>query len=383
MKGKFTYKHLLFAGVLILLCISRLQSKFRIFSEKPLEGAIVAEAKPVWSWKNWFDESFQIQFDKQYNQNFGFRNTIVRVNCQVGYSLFSTVKASGVILGEDGYLFEDNYILAATGRDFAGTGKIVSDAEKLKKVQDTLQKLNKHLVVIFAPGKASFFPEYIPENRKRSGHFPTNYASYVKAFGERNIHTIDFKKYFESMKSTSPYPLFGKCGIHWSKYGEFLAADSINKYIHKVVGRPGSRLILESVKKETKNSDDDYDIGKGMNLLFRMNTYPMGYPVFRIEPKEAKTNPKTLFVSDSFYWGMFGQSFSIDLFGNGDFWYYNEQIYQGRPYEDFPVKSVDLKTRLESHEVIIILSTDANLNRFSFGFVDAAYDLYFPNGKHK
>lgn len=378
MKGKFTYQHWLFAGVMLLLGISRLQSKLHIFKEEPLAGSITAEPKPVLSWKNWFDESFQIQYDKEYNQNFGLRNTVVRINCQVGYSLFSTVKASSVIVGEDGYLFEDNYILAATGKDFVGNKKIISDAEKLKKVQDTLQKLNKHLVVIFAPGKASFFPEYIPKNRQRKGNFPTNYGSYAKALKERNIHVIDFKKYFESKKATTPYPLYGKCGIHWSKYGEFLAADSINRYIHQVVGRPGSRLILERVKKETKNSDDDYDIGKGMNLLFRLDTYPMGYPVFKIEPKAVKTNPKTLFVSDSFYWGMFGQSFSIHLFGNGDFWYYNEQIYQGAPYQDFPVKSVDLKARLESHEVIVILSTDANLNRFSFGFIDAVYQLYYP-----
>ena len=70
-----------------------------------------------------------------------------------------------VVIGKENYLYEKGYIDAFFGVDFIGHDSIAISAYKLKMIQDTLAKLNKTLLIILAPGKGDFFPEYIQIGR--------------------------------------------------------------------------------------------------------------------------------------------------------------------------------------------------------------------------
>lgn len=380
MRFKLNYKHVLFGCILVMLSLFRVQEYFHFFPETPLNGTPEqASIKPKFSTESWFDGHFQEEYDAFYTKNFGLRNDLVRLNCQVAYSIFSTAKAGGIIKGKDGYLMDEKYIRAATGEDFVGYIKLKMDLEKVKKVNDTLQKLNKALVFVFVPGKASFFYDKIPSDRKRKKPFNTNHAMYVQALKKNRITLIDFKTYFEAEKSTSKYPLYAKCGIHWSTYGSYLATDSMNTFFHQLRNTKGSSIQLVKINISEQNSDEDYDIGKGLNLLFPLETYPMAYPETRILNKGAKTNPKVLFIADSYFWNIYTRNYSADLFGNGEFWYYNKQIYPDTYTKETLVQHTPIKERVEKHDIITILSTDANLENFAFGFIDQMYRVYFPN----
>ena len=78
-----------------------------------------------------------------------------------------------------------------------------------------------------------------------------------------------------------------------------------------------------------------------------------------------------MFVADSFYWGMYNSGFAKKLFGDGEFWYYNKSIYPG----NIPVDSIDLNKKIDEHELIILMSTDANLPKFAYGFIEQTYEL--------
>ena len=178
------------------------------------------------------------------------------------------------------------------------------------------------------------------------------------------------------MKKTTKYPLFSKAGIHWSKYGEYLAGDSLLSKIEEIRNAKMPKIVLHGMEINELNHSGDYDIGEGMNLMFDLPTYPMAYPQFHYDIDTTVTQQKVLVVADSYYWGMFNYGYSRDLFGDGRFWYYNKTIYPDSYESPLEVKDIDIIEKTEENDVIIIMSTDANLYKFAFGFIDQLYDAY-------
>jgi hypothetical protein len=363
-------------GVIIMIGISvpLIQHSIRFANEKELRGAYIKSPAPTFSYGSWSKSTYQDSVDSYLNDNFGFRSSFVRLHNQIKYSLFSEANAKSVLIGKDWYMYEYNYIRAYFGTDFVGDSIIKSKVEKLKVIQDILRDQGKEILVVLAPGKGSFFPEYFPDSCSRPiGR--TNYDGYLQALNQIGVNFVDFKRWFLDMKGNSQYPLFAQGGIHWSKYGEYLAADSLLGYLESLSNRDFPKLVLDEVLEQDYNDHGDYDIGEGMNLIFRTPTFPMGYPQYHIEQSENNTS-KVLFVADSYYWGMFNNGFSETLFNDGKFWFYNESIYPDSYDAPLSVKNIDIRKEVEKNDVIVLLSTDANLFKFAFGFIDQLYAVY-------
>ncbi len=379
MEKQTKIKKYLFGGIMILLLLPMLQASLTIFKLEPLKGAIETFEKPDFTFETWKTGEFQKNYEKYLDNNFGFRSTFIRINNQQAYSFHNEAKANGVIIGKENYLFEKNYLKAYLGTDYIGEQAIESQVFKLRKIQDTLQKLNKDLLMIFAPGKGTFFPEYMPDYCAKQKRSKTNYAGYLSAMKSQKINYLDFNQWFLNMKSKSKYPLYGKAGIHWSKYGEYLAADSIIEVIGKMRKTAMTKLVLDKLEVKKTNEQGDYDIGEGMNLFFMMDTYPMAYPTFHYEkPKNKQKTPKVLVVSDSYFWGMFNAGISREVFDDGQFWFYNQEIYPDSYESPKNVGDIDIQVEVEKNEMVVLICTDANLFKFAFGFVDQLYAKYYP-----
>ena len=360
--------------LLIIISIIPIVQLIRPFQFKwiqPLKGAVVNTSYPELSWEEWFSGSYQEQFESYFNDNIWIRPWLVRVHNQIQFSLFGKAHANGVIIGKDNYLYENNYIRAYNGEDFIGTNEIHKKIDDLKLLQDKLNSFGKTLLVVLAPGKGNFYPEYFPPERPAITTDSTNYKVYSKELIEKGINHIDFNKWFVEMKDTSQYMLYPKYGIHWSYYGMLLAADSIIKHIESDREIEMPSIELENFEISTKLRSSDYDIGKGMNLMFQMKSEPMCYPHIRIiNPNNKK--PKAIVISDSFYWSMFNFGMGKNIFSIGGFWYYNKQIYPDNFKNETLVQDIDMRQRILDSEVIMLMSTDANLSKFSWGFVEDA-----------
>jgi len=79
-------------------------------------------------------------------------------------------------------------------------------------------------------------------------------------------------------------------------------------------------------------------------------------------------------VADSYYWQWFGGGYANQAFGKNDFWYYNMQIFGGDEGKEVQRQNVDILTRVLETDFIILLQTDANMSRYSFGFIPQLYD---------
>lgn len=363
----------LFLLLLMFLILPFFQAKFKFINVTPLSGAINQPEKEYFSIKNWFTSDYQVKEEKYLNETFGFRNLFIRINNQIAFNLFNKAKANGVIIGKNNYLYEVNYIKAYYGIDFIGIDSITHRMKKLKYLQDTLTKLNKTIIIVFAAGKGSFYPEYFPKKYIREKG-KTNYEYHIKLAKELGLNYIDFNKYFIENKNTSKYPLYPKYGIHWSHYGMCLAADSIIRYLEKIRNIDIPNIYWNSIElAEAKESD--YDIADGMNLMFKLKSLKMAYPLVQIQSDSGKIKPSVLVISDSFYWGLFNLGI-INAFSNSHFWFYNHQIYPDS-YQSLKLTSqVNLREEIAKHDIIILMATEATLPNLGWGFIENMYGLF-------
>jgi hypothetical protein len=365
-RHKIHYRLWLF--IIAALCFPLFQGITKIITIKNLGGAVTLKSKPVWSADNWFSGHFQDEALPYLNEQIGFYPDFIRINNEVQYRLADIVNAKGVVVGKDHYLYEKNYIKAYTGTDFIGEEQVKEKVALFQQFSDSVSLLGKQVLVILAPGKASYFPEFIPDGMDTITKLNANYEGYKAELKESTVPFIDAHQWFRSMKDTSRYPLFPKCGIHWSKYGQYLMLDSLSKYLNTI--NPGSapRVVLDEVTWSNKNLYSDYDLGKGMNMLSQSPVFPMAYPKFHFElPLNSKK--KAIVVADSYYWGLHSASISSTFFEEGEFWYYNKEIhYTNGKRKQFIDATTQVSDEIKDVDLFIFLSTDANLYKFPFDF---------------
>ena len=303
------FRYILLVTIVAILFLPLLQSKLNVVELKPLKGDVTYPPQAHFAISDWFSSKYQEEKETYLNAMFGFRSTCVRINNQIAYSLFNHANANGVIIGKENYLYEESYINSYNGNDFVGEDSLNHTIERIKSINNSLNILNKKLIIVLAPSKASFFPEYIPDK-----YLPikkqTNYKYFSEKLKNSKLDVIDFNKWFIENREKSKYPLYPKLGIHWSVYASVLVADSILKFVGNKIERPISKINIEDILLSDPK-DADLDIAEGANLLFKINSHKMAYPVLTLNCLVDTNKPSLLVVGDSYYW-------SINVLGIGN-----------------------------------------------------------------
>lgn len=371
MKSKKLHR-IFFFLILTILILPSIQGFSHIFKVKKLKGYFIETKKDSLKIDSWFNGSYQDNITKYSNEKFGFRPFFVRLHNQLNYSLYDEVNAAGVIVGKENYLYEENYIRAYNGTDFLGKDSIDRKLEKLAVINDSLKKNDVDLIVAFAAGKGTFYPEYFPEKDQNKKAEITNQSYFRSKLNQYNISYIDYNTWFKQAKDTSKYLLYPKYGIHWSYYGMVKAADSLIRYIEDLREIDLPNIEITDIKLSKKLKFTDYDIGEALNLLFQPSTEAMAYPKFRWAADSTSVKPKVVVISDSFYWGLYNMGLATNSFDTGGFWYYFEHAYP----ENKPVKEFNLREKILEQDVIVLLGTEATFNRFPYGFIEQTYSMF-------
>lgn len=368
-------KYFLVAILIVLLAspVTRIFSYIFPITIAPLRGHIVLAEKPVFTWERWFNSEYQTEYNNYLEDHLGLRNVYVRIYNQLDFSLFNIGHASGVIIGKDHYLYERKYIDAYAGKDFLGDEFIEDKCEKISYIQDAVSDIGIELLIVFPPGKASFFPEYIPEQYLEEGISITNREAYVNSFKEKGIRHIDFSTYFNDIRDTS-YPLYHKCGIHWNQYGTYIALDSIINFVEAAKGIDMVDMSIEGIELSRRPRLTDYDVGDALNLIFRIPDKPMPYPYGYTYDTIGKKQLNLMVIADSYYWNIFRLPGIEDLWGKHHFRYYNRQTWtldmQERPSTQLSIEE------LSTFDVLLVLYTEANMTQFADGLFGTLYGLF-------
>ena len=370
-------KHIIFILFVTILFLPLIQTIFPTIIERPLDGVDPTSALPAINADSWFNEEYQKDYLPAFEQTIGFHNSLVRLRNQINYSLFGFADVGDVVVGKGNYIFLKPYINAYTGADYVGKEYIQLQSQKIKTVQEELKKKNIDLFIVFAPGKGSFYPEYIPENYKTNMQpDSTNYACYKKMFTEYGINNLDLRAYFSSIKSTEKYPLYSNTGVHWTEYGSYLAALEIAKYISKIKKIQLPKIELQSLKVYSFTRNTDYDAASLMNLFATIPQPKVAIPQLHFVSGQSTKKPRFLCISDSYFHGIIHSHIPANVFTDYHDWHYYDRVYPESFVKEKKVDKKNLRKEIEKQDVICILVTDASLSAFPFGFIDDAYELY-------
>jgi hypothetical protein len=364
---------LAFVAILIPLLVTILKK-----DNKPdLTGIVISEEKPELSRQSWFDGTYQEEREDYNSDHWAFKESMVRWNNQLYYKLFNQLRVNGFVAGKGDYVFSENYIFSAFGDDLIPESEISELLRKAKVVQDTLKKKNIDLLLVYAPGKGSYCKEYI-QDKYQHPIKTTNHAVFVSNSKKFNVNHLDLLTYFEKLKPTTPYPLFPKFGHHWSYYGACIATDTLIKHIEKLHEKSIPRLIWSKIEVVDTARSRDADVLKSMNLRFNPpQGLKLAYPQIEWEQDSTKNKVRVLTISDSYFYDQVYMQILQNSFGNGQFWYYyNKVIPSPKPGEKVEAWELDLKTEIESNQVIMLLYSDGNLPKFGNNFIQDAYELY-------
>ena len=201
----------------------------------------------------------------------------------------------------------------------------------------------------------------------------SNYEYAATLCKKLNINHIDFSKWFKEQKNISPYDLYPKTGIHWTNYGALIATDSLKRHIEHNASLNLKDFVITNIAFSDSLISPDNDMGEAMNLLFPIKTLPMPYANYYWKEDESAVKPKALFIGDSYFWNVYYQGLTNNLFTDCKFWYYNQTVYpESEPVRE--VNKLDISEEIKKQQVIVLMATETNIHDIGWGFVDKAIE---------
>jgi len=375
MKLSKIYKKFLFALFIVLISCVIWSFKMKVFQFDKINGSFEKSILINLNVSNWLSGDFQKSLEEYVVLNNHLSPLFVRIHNQFEYAFFNTLHMDNSVVGKENYLFANVYIDAYYGRDFIGEDSLRIYVKKIKFIQDTLKKLNKEFIYIQALGKASFYPEYIPDQLKKGNVNITNYFVLKKLLDEYKVDYINFRPYLLAAKDTSRYPLFTQPGTHWSKYAMAFVMDSINNFIEQRRQIDLPELYWTEVEiKHAQNEDND--LASALNLLFPFSTQKYAYPKLKFESHANKDTPQLLMVGDSYFGNLYEDNFYCSFDSTSQFWFYNTSVSS----LSFPAKlhkyQLNQLEVLKSSDIVILGCTEHNIKGRSWNFIDDLYGYY-------
>jgi hypothetical protein len=371
-------KKRIFSLFLVLLFIPLIQFTFPFGKEKPLDGLDPAPPLPVFSTATWMNEEYQKIYAPTFEQNVGFHTFFVRLQNQINYSVFGYSDVENVVVGKKGYIYLKSYTNAITGQDFVGSEYINIQTQKMKVLQAELKKISIDFFVVLAPGKGSFYSEFVPNNiLEKIRSDSTNYFCYKKMFAEQEVNCLDLNAYFLAIKSTEKFPLYSTTGVHWTQYGAFVAGREIVNYVQKLRDIYLPNITVQSIEMLNLSGkySSDYDAACLMNIFTTLPHPSYAIPKLKYTTNTSTTKPHFLCIADSYFAGIVNTGIPGNVFTDYRYWLYYDRVYES-VLKTENVADLNLKTEIEKQDVVCLLATDASLGLFPFGFVDKAYEIY-------
>ncbi|PIE55877.1 MAG: hypothetical protein CSA34_06955 [Desulfobulbus propionicus] len=375
-----------------LLWIPTLQHSLGVLPQVELIGAEPPVPQAELTATAWFTGAFQRQYEQRRNIRFGLRPHLVKSYNQLQYSLFGRVTSgtgTSVIIGDDRWLYERTYV-AKLNKPSADDGTLISTrVRQLRRLQDQLKARKKAFAYIIAPSKAEVYPEFIPsldwlrpplqENQE------TDYQQAVKALQQHGVHFVDCHALFARQKKENPaLHLFGPGGIHWNKYGVYLAWQELAALLNTQMSQPVRLPPLKAVERR-RAEPVEADLGRLLNLwdpvfISRATDYPVFHPQ---KSQDHREKPSFLIIGDSFLFTLVAVMAEARLSEEVDALYYFKRSFH-YPADNGTIDPVQVEShsiqgepldwdRLLLHkDAVILLSTEYWLPELGWGFVEAA-----------
>ena len=236
-----------------------------------------------------------------FNDHIALRNEMIFVDAKIQTKLFSESNVSGVIYGENDWLYYSSTLDDYLGRNQMSERELYNLSHNISIIQDYLDKLNIDFIFTIPPNKNTLYDENMPyhsTDKVNAEHNAKRLEAYLE---EANIKYLDLFDLFENQDET----LYLLRDSHWNMKGACLAYNNImdslkikhndysetppviekktegdlNKMLYSIYGEPEENYNYNlpmnySYKNKVNGVEDGWIItenqmGKGTLLMFR------------------------------------------------------------------------------------------------------------------
>lgn len=322
--------------------------------------------------QNLLNNNWQTYAEAYTKDHLQTRHFLIRLNNQLKYSLFDHLNAQGIERGKDNFYFENRYIHTYLGQQRISEEDLISKVSALRDFADSLHDRGVATLVVLAPGKAQFMPENLPTSYDTVVKQPNNYEAYRQKLEDYRIPFLDIQKYLLEMKDTTAYPLFTRGNVHWSFYAMSYVTDTLIGTIETLLQRDLPDYQRDTVSlKYSPTYYTEAGIFASLNLYWTQLQDTFAYR--HINPDswnyENKYRPKVWAIGDSFYGTLLTYDVPQRFFDPSSiFFYYNNSVVSSLENKNYtPGKITDYLDQLAEQDLVIIMTTDANIKGCTWG----------------
>lgn len=230
-------------------------------------------------------KKFPKNFENFYNDNYGFRKTLITANSWVLDSVFNQSPSERAFIGKEDWLYFDNRnsILDAQGLAKISDQEVENAANSFIKNWQKLKAQNIKYLLVIAADKSSIYPEFLPGYIKYSNKNRRidKFLTFLKKKSP-NFPVLDLRPVLKSAKKNEI--IYHKTDTHWNRRGAHYGYASIMQKLG---------LKYNSRAKFTNKQDSFYkgDISNIMNINAKNIDYDLKEK-FKISYKEIILSQK-------------------------------------------------------------------------------------------
>jgi hypothetical protein len=217
---------------------------------------------------------FPRAFDAYYNDNFGFRGTVISANGYGLDKLFDVSPSDRVVIGSDDWLFFNNRqsLVDFEGRIQYSEDELSAGVRGLVRNWRELQKRGITYLFVIAPDKSTIYPEFMPEHLQKK-HAVAN-SRLDQLLGALLAEYPDFPvldlrgALFDAKEREM---IYHKRDTHWNTRGAYVGYVEIMKWLcvrHPELGFTPREYLVEGERRRT-----DADLSKYINVHTEYTDY--------------------------------------------------------------------------------------------------------------
>lgn len=172
--------------------------------------------------------------NEYFNDNFGFRNTFIKIYGYIKLNIFNTHPLNSVNLGKNGWIFM-NPMVFPTPETWYKTADFTK--EQLQEITDFLEAERRWLnergiiyIVEIVPYKEHVYSnEYLYPNHIVSKPLLEHFITAIKQ--NTKVNLVDLRQ--PLIQAKLDYPVYYHTDSHWNQWGAFIGYQEIGKIITK------------------------------------------------------------------------------------------------------------------------------------------------------
>ncbi len=358
---KISYLFLIFLILSAPVC----QMVFNFLPEQTLTGVQIKGAKPHFTLSSLTDRSFQDNMSAWFDTSFGLRGYLVKTYNQILYSLFHEPPYTGenIIIGKSNQLYSSPYIESYLNvRKTLPIDQFQQIATRIKELQELLAEHGIGFILLLTPGKASIYPEYIPDSYLRGSQgINTNPRNFLSALRQHSVNCVDGISILQQGRSLSKAPLFPRGGMHWSEMGAYIVLEQLLAMMSEIGGQNIGKIEVEDCEL-TAPAGADRDLVDLLNLWFPLSGYLCPKLTLKLVSQDYK--PKVLFTGGSFNYMLLGMLSRLELTSCLNFInYYNYKVtYPDPKLIHREILRLDWDNEIFSNDFIILEINETYVN---------------------